>query len=172
MNYRFGSSSCSVKGLVCTLPSRCSNCDGWHWWDSNPPYFKRMRHLRIECEHQTIYAKSQGAVAAPTAGLHFLKHYLISSNKNHFDAFLTLHVGIGTFRNLRGDIEAGKLHSERYFWIRSMQKKFVRQKKRVDELLPWVRQAPVVLSIAQQHGEIDRFRRNKALYRDSFHFRL
>jgi S-adenosylmethionine:tRNA ribosyltransferase-isomerase len=62
-------------------------------------------------EYQTVYAEKEGSVAAPTAGLHFTPELL--SQFNH--AFLTLHVGLGTFRPVKvADIEDHEMHGERY----------------------------------------------------------
>ena len=67
-----------------------------------------------EKKYQTLYAVNPGAVAAPTAGLHFDKKMIGEIKKlplNH--EFITLHVGAGSFQNIRNeDIEKNKLHSE------------------------------------------------------------
>jgi S-adenosylmethionine:tRNA ribosyltransferase-isomerase len=61
--------------------------------------------------YQTVYARAEGSVAAPTAGLHFTKGML--DRVPH--AFLTLHVGAGTFRPVQTEnIEEHPMHSERY----------------------------------------------------------
>lgn len=64
-----------------------------------PPYIKRQADLQDSEKYQTVFAKNKGAVAAPTAGLHFTDD-LIESLKNHKHdiAELTLHVGAGTFK--------------------------------------------------------------------------
>lgn len=62
--------------------------------------------------YQTVFAEEEGAIAAPTAGLHFTPEVLKDINHN----FLTLHVGIGTFRPVKAEkIEDHDMHSERYF---------------------------------------------------------
>ncbi len=80
-----------------------------------PPYLEREAEDDDTERYQTVYAKDPGAVAAPTAGLHFDEAMLEETRAmgvNH--AWVTLHVGAGTFQNLREeDIEANKLHSER-----------------------------------------------------------
>ena len=65
--------------------------------------------------YQTVYAKHAGAVAAPTAGLHFDNELLLETlQQGASHAFVTLHVGAGTFQNLRQEsIEANRLHAER-----------------------------------------------------------
>lgn len=80
-----------------------------------PPYLDRDEESADGERYQTIYAKHPGAVAAPTAGLHFdaeLMAATAASGVGH--AFVTLHVGAGTFQPLREDtIAANRLHAER-----------------------------------------------------------
>jgi len=80
-----------------------------------PPYLNRDPESADSERYQTVYARQPGAVAAPTAGLHFDERMLDETLKlgvKH--AFVTLHVGAGTFQNLRDEnIEANRLHSER-----------------------------------------------------------
>jgi S-adenosylmethionine:tRNA ribosyltransferase-isomerase len=80
-----------------------------------PPYLGRAAEDTDTERYQTVYAKDPGAVAAPTAGLHFDESMLeetLDAGVRH--AWVTLHVGAGTFQSLREeDIEANKLHSER-----------------------------------------------------------
>jgi len=79
-----------------------------------PPYLTRPPEAIDSDRYQTIYAKNLGAVAAPTAGLHFDEEMLKQTrilNVNH--AYITLHVGAGTYQPLkRENIEENKLHSE------------------------------------------------------------
>ncbi|MCC6573699.1 MAG: tRNA preQ1(34) S-adenosylmethionine ribosyltransferase-isomerase QueA [Planctomycetes bacterium] len=81
-----------------------------------PPYIKREKgpdaHDAQDRErYQTVFAKNPGAVAAPTAGLHFTPELLAKLNT----AFLTLHVGEGTFRPLKADTLAEHvMHAEPY----------------------------------------------------------
>ena len=79
-----------------------------------PSYFNRPSNDSDIDRYQTIYAKNSGAVAAPTAGLHFdedMIHQSLSSNVSH--AFITLHIGAGTFLPLKNkNIDENKLHSE------------------------------------------------------------
>ena len=80
-----------------------------------PPYIDRAVKPIDKERYQTIYAKHQGAVAAPTAGLHFDTAMLEAlTNKGVEFAFVTLHVGAGTFQPVRvDDIKAHKMHAER-----------------------------------------------------------
>lgn len=80
-----------------------------------PPYLKRSAEADDDERYQTVYAKDPGAVAAPTAGLHFdtalLEEMLAAGVRQ---AQVTLHVGAGTFQALRHEnIEENRLHSER-----------------------------------------------------------
>ncbi|EKE01405.1 MAG: hypothetical protein ACD_21C00144G0006 [uncultured bacterium] len=79
-----------------------------------PPYIEHQPTMIDENRYQTIYAKYEGAVAAPTAGLHFDEESMLSlANKNIQTAFLTLHVGAGTFQPIRTPkIEDHKMHKE------------------------------------------------------------
>jgi S-adenosylmethionine:tRNA ribosyltransferase-isomerase len=79
-----------------------------------PPYMKRNSDNSDLTNYQTIYAKIDGSVAAPTAGLHFTDKILDSlKNKNIQIDFVTLHVGAGTFLPVKTDfITDHKMHSE------------------------------------------------------------
>jgi S-adenosylmethionine:tRNA ribosyltransferase-isomerase len=79
-----------------------------------PPYIRREPELLDEERYQTIYAREDGAVAAPTAGLHFDAAMLEELRDAGIGmAFITLQVGAGTFQPLRSDdIDAHVMHSE------------------------------------------------------------
>jgi len=86
-----------------------------------PPYIKRSGAVadadRADRErYQTVFARSAGAVAAPTAGLHFTEELLHSLRKHGVDtAFVTLHVGLGTFKPIEAaTLEAHVMHTERF----------------------------------------------------------
>ena len=81
-----------------------------------PPYIDRVDDNEDHNRYQTVYAKNDGAVAAPTAGLHFDELLLSSLEKKGIShAFITLHVGAGTFQPVKvEDIEGHKMHSEYY----------------------------------------------------------
>ena len=83
-----------------------------------PPYITRADELQDHNRYQTIYAKYEGSVAAPTAGLHFDETVLSSLHERGVNvAYVTLHVGAGTFRPVRcEEIKDHKMHSE-YFSI-------------------------------------------------------
>ena len=81
-----------------------------------PPYIKREPNQTDEEGYQCVYAKEAGAIAAPTAGLHFTAELLDKLKRDGIDRVtLTLHVGLGTFQPVKvEDIEMHKMHSE-YF---------------------------------------------------------
>ncbi|MGV8894001.1 MAG: tRNA preQ1(34) S-adenosylmethionine ribosyltransferase-isomerase QueA [Burkholderiaceae bacterium] len=81
-----------------------------------PPYIEHTADAFDETRYQTVYAKEPGAVAAPTAGLHF-DHALLSQlrAKGVQFAFVTLHVGAGTFQPVRTEnLAEHQMHSEWY----------------------------------------------------------
>ncbi|MEP6684052.1 MAG: S-adenosylmethionine:tRNA ribosyltransferase-isomerase [Parafilimonas sp.] len=79
-----------------------------------PPYLDRDAENEDAIRYQTVYAKSEGSVAAPTAGLHFTNDLLQKlSAKNIQQEFVTLHVGAGTFKPVKTEtIEAHEMHAE------------------------------------------------------------
>ena len=81
-----------------------------------PPYIEHPAEGADETRYQTVYAREPGAVAAPTAGLHFDEAMLEKLRQQGINtAFLTLHVGAGTYQPVRVDkIAEHKMHSERY----------------------------------------------------------
>jgi S-adenosylmethionine:tRNA ribosyltransferase-isomerase len=86
-----------------------------------PPYIKRDRGKEGPCNdrtsYQTVYASQKGAVAAPTAGLHFSEGLFEKlKSKGILTAEITLHVGYGTFLPVRvSDIRDHRMHSESFF---------------------------------------------------------
>lgn len=81
-----------------------------------PPYLHREAELSDDTRYQTIYAKNEGSVAAPTAGLHFTDAVMNDLSARKIDAaFVTLHVGAGTFKPVKSETMAGhEMHAE---WI-------------------------------------------------------
>lgn len=81
-----------------------------------PPYISHPATRVDEARYQTVYARNPGAVAAPTAGLHFDEALLARLATGGVDiAWLTLHVGAGTFQPVRvHDIAGHRMHSERF----------------------------------------------------------
>jgi len=81
-----------------------------------PPYVKREADDEDKERYQTIYAKENGAVAAPTAGLHFTESLFAKLDSLNIKRVeLTLHVGLGTFQPVKAEnIEEHNIHSEYY----------------------------------------------------------
>ena len=81
-----------------------------------PPYIRRPATMEDARRYQTVYAKNEGAVAAPTAGLHFDEELLRNVQNDGVKlARITLHVGAGTFQPLREEsLSDVRMHTERY----------------------------------------------------------
>ena len=81
-----------------------------------PPYIKRDTDIADGSRYQTIYAKHDGSVAAPTAGLHFTESIFEKLSAKQIDkAYVTLHVGAGTFKPVKAaSMEEHEMHAE---WI-------------------------------------------------------
>ncbi len=82
-----------------------------------PPYIERENNSEDKERYQTVYAKNEGSVAAPTAGLHFTEELLEKAKAKGVKlAYVTLHVGIGTFRPVKVEnIEEHHMHFEEYY---------------------------------------------------------
>ena len=112
----------TVAGITGTVTEVFENGDRLIHWDSLldldkvghlalPHYMGRDDEAADRDRYQTVFAREEGAIAAPTAGLHFTPEML--AKLRH--AFLTLHVGVGTFRPVSADlISEHIMHSERY----------------------------------------------------------
>jgi S-adenosylmethionine:tRNA ribosyltransferase-isomerase len=80
-----------------------------------PPYIKRKDLKEDNINYQTVFAKNKGAIAAPTASLHFTKELFAKLNKKFNTYYITLHVGAGTFKPVEcSNILEHKMHSEYY----------------------------------------------------------
>jgi S-adenosylmethionine:tRNA ribosyltransferase-isomerase len=90
-----------------------------------PPYLKRASDASDEKRYQTVYAVTEGSVAAPTAGLHFTDDVLRRlGEKNIKKAMVTLHVGAGTFMPVKGDtLSDHTMHAE---WLDTDEKTITR----------------------------------------------
>jgi S-adenosylmethionine:tRNA ribosyltransferase-isomerase len=93
----------------------------WEWLEQYgrlplPPYITHAADGDDEQRYQTVFARNDGAVAAPTAGLHFDDAMLQTlRDKGVQTAFVTLHVGAGTFQPVRAEfVHEHHMHSERY----------------------------------------------------------
>ncbi|MDR0539514.1 MAG: tRNA preQ1(34) S-adenosylmethionine ribosyltransferase-isomerase QueA [Spirochaetaceae bacterium] len=81
-----------------------------------PPYIRREDSTEDAVRYQTVYARETGSAAAPTAGLHFTERLLTRLHEAGIEsAFVTLHVGLGTFQPVRAPEPSGhSMHEERY----------------------------------------------------------
>lgn len=97
-----------------------------------PPYILRAPTTRDASRYQTVFARQEGSVAAPTAGLHFTEPVMeILEKKNITIHKVTLHVGIGTFRPVSADnIADHTMHSEKISVGLSILKELISQSKR------------------------------------------
>jgi len=112
----------SVAGITGTVMEVFENGDRLIRWEAPvdlnehghlalPHYMGREDELADRERYQTVFAREEGAIAAPTAGLHFTPEML--AELEH--AFLTLHVGVGTFRPVSAEVVSEHImHSERY----------------------------------------------------------
>ncbi|MBV70721.1 MAG: tRNA preQ1(34) S-adenosylmethionine ribosyltransferase-isomerase QueA [Myxococcales bacterium] len=119
---------CNVQGTIIAAEGggifkiELGNCpDVWRWLEKAgdvplPPYIKRTPDSGDATRYQTVFASHPGAVAAPTAGLHFTPAILDALRaKGVTIATVTLHVGLGTFMPMRVDAIADhKMHFETY----------------------------------------------------------
>ncbi|MGI0405750.1 tRNA preQ1(34) S-adenosylmethionine ribosyltransferase-isomerase QueA [Helicobacter himalayensis] len=81
-----------------------------------PPYIKRGANAQDERDYQSVFAKYAGAVAAPTASLHFSAQDFSALQKRYQTCFVTLHIGAGTFQGVESeDIRTHTMHSESFF---------------------------------------------------------
>ena len=140
-----------------------------------PPYIRRSAASEDRARYQTVYARDDGSVAAPTAGLHFDSELLQALQKNGVEtAFLTLHVGIGTFAPVRTQrIEDHQLHSE---WCRisSALCEQIRQTRQRGGRIVAVGTTTVrALESAARGGELKAFEGDTALFiRPGYRFRV
>lgn len=97
-----------------------------------PPYLNRPAEEEDEYRYQTIYAKEQGSVAAPTAGLHFTEAVMKSLHDKGIDtAYVTLHVGAGTFRPVKSELMAEhSMHRESVVVSRQLIERLLQQMER------------------------------------------
>jgi S-adenosylmethionine:tRNA ribosyltransferase-isomerase len=102
--------------LIFDLPTTLAAYLEQHGAVPLPPYIARAPEAADEDRYQTVYARHPGAVAAPTAGLHF-DHALLAAlrARNVGFAYVTLHVGAGTFLPVESDdLTQHRMHSERF----------------------------------------------------------
>ncbi|RPH34350.1 MAG: S-adenosylmethionine:tRNA ribosyltransferase-isomerase [Bacteroidales bacterium] len=94
-----------------------------------PPYLNRDAESEDKERYQTIYAKPEGSVAAPTAGLHFTDKVFKSLKDKNIDIeYVTLHVGAGTFKPVKADISEHEMHNEHFIVKKSTIEKLLNHK--------------------------------------------
>ena len=98
-----------------------------------PPYICREALPEDNIRYQTVYSKTEGSVAAPTAGLHFTDTVLNSLKKKSIaSAFITLHVGSGTFKPVKSmNILDHEMHNEHFFINISDLEKIIHKKSKL-----------------------------------------
>ncbi len=120
-----------------------------------PPYITEK--LQDKERYQTVYSNELGSAAAPTAGLHFTKELLKKiKDKDVSIGYVTLHVGLGTFRPVKVDeITEHKMHSEHYE-IPEATAKLIKETKQNGKRVIAVgtTSCRTLESVAQKHGEI------------------
>jgi S-adenosylmethionine:tRNA ribosyltransferase-isomerase len=101
-----------------------------------PPYIKRDHHHLLELDearYQTVYARIEGAVAAPTAGLHFTERLLERIKERGVQILsLTLHIGMGTFRSIKSKVVEEHRVEPEYYKIESETAHIINQAKKED----------------------------------------
>lgn len=100
-----------------------------------PPYLRRDTEAEDSQTYQTVYARQEGAVAAPTAGLHFTGQVFGELAKKGIQrSFLTLHVGAGTFQPIKAEtVTEHHMHSEQVVYTRGLIESLIQQ---VEHIVP------------------------------------
>ena len=116
-----GGAEARVEERIGQLYAVSFSCDALPYFEAHgetplPPYISRAATVEDKARYQTVFAREPGAVAAPTAGLHFDAALLEALRARDIaEAFVTLHVGLGTFEPVRAAAVAEhRLHSERF----------------------------------------------------------
>jgi len=134
-----------------------------------PPYIKRNKGGKDsdKANYQTVYAKHEGAVAAPTAGLHFTNELLSRiKEKGVQEEFLTLHVGGGTFLPVKvQDTENHKMHAEYGIITQALADRLNKAKKEGRRIIPVGTTAMRLLeSAADEQGSLHAFAQETSIF--------
>ncbi|HMA58869.1 MAG TPA: tRNA preQ1(34) S-adenosylmethionine ribosyltransferase-isomerase QueA [Halanaerobiales bacterium] len=123
-----------------------------------PPYIKE--DLDEPERYQTVYAKKRGSVAAPTAGLHFTPELLDEIEEKGVQVeYITLHVGLGTFRPVRTDeVEEHDMHSEYIEVSEEVVNKIKKTKKGPGRVISVGTTVTRALETAAEDGELEEFK--------------
>ncbi len=131
-----------------------------------PPYFHREAEAADKERYQTVYAHNDGSVAAPTAGLHFDKPFLESLQALGVElAYLTLHVGAGTFQPVR--VQQIREHQLHYEWLQvpdSVCQAIARTKERGGRVIAVGTTTVRSLETAAQSGSLQPFNGDSNLF--------
>ena len=140
-----------------------------------PPYIRRNPAAEDLTRYQTVYARENGSAAAPTAGLHFDADLLEALDAHGVEtAFITLHVGLGTFAPVRTRrIEDHRLHSEWYRVTPDLCTRIVRARKRRGRIVAAGTTTVRALESAAADGELKPMQGETSLFiRPGFRFRV
>ena len=131
-----------------------------------PPYIQRPPGKNDDERYQTVYAKHKGAVAAPTAGLHFDKQILAAlQQKGVQSASITLHVGAGTFQPVREDnIREHKIHAEKVIVSEQVCEQIKACKKRGGRVVAVGTTVARALESAAQGGRLEPYEMDTSLF--------
>ena len=139
-----------------------------------PPYISRPDEVLDQSRYQTVYARNEGAVAAPTAGLHFDHSMIESLRARGVDvAWVTLHVGAGTFQPVRvDDISEHHMHTEQVAVSRQVCEQVRATRARGGRVIAVGTTVVRCLETASQHGEIQAFYGDTNIFiTPGYHFR-
>ncbi|MBV9575335.1 MAG: tRNA preQ1(34) S-adenosylmethionine ribosyltransferase-isomerase QueA [Gammaproteobacteria bacterium] len=131
-----------------------------------PPYLHRLPDEEDKERYQTVYAKHKGSVAAPTAGLHFDHELLAKLTQKNIDmAYLTLHIGAGTFSPVRVEnIIEHQMHAE-YFEVHDeLCMKIKRAKVNGKRVIAVGTTSLRALETASQQGQIDTYQGETSIF--------
>ena len=131
-----------------------------------PPYIRRQDNGEDETRYQTVFAKHPGAVAAPTAGLHFdLQALQRIRSAGVRTEFVTLHVGAGTFQPVRAtEVECHELHAEHARVSSEVCERIVQARREGGRVIAVGTTCVRTLETAAAGGELKAFSGNTALY--------
>jgi S-adenosylmethionine:tRNA ribosyltransferase-isomerase len=134
-----------------------------------PPYIKRLWGGQIsdKADYQTIYAHHEGAVAAPTAGLHFTKRLFdVLDKKGIQREFITLHVGGGTFLPVKvEDTEQHKMHAEYGIITSDVAERLNEYKKQGRRIIPvGTTSLRLLESATDENGVLQPFARETSIF--------
>ncbi|MSQ60658.1 MAG: tRNA preQ1(34) S-adenosylmethionine ribosyltransferase-isomerase QueA [Betaproteobacteria bacterium] len=140
-----------------------------------PPYITRAANKADEARYQTVYARAIGAVAAPTAGLHFDQMLLERlAQAGVRSAFLTLHVGAGTFQPIRvQNLDEHRMHTERYEIAQELASAVEQTRRAGNKVVAVGTTTLRALESAAMEGELHEGARETSLFiRPGFRFRI